>query len=61
DMDTMQKNLLESVVEIFSEDILGIFREEISHYLPKDVELPPLPEVGTLEIEEVRNSLYFYG
>lgn len=60
-MNTIRDNLLETVVEIFSENLMEKFFEEITHYLPNDVVLPAPPERGDLDIELVRDSLYFYS
>ncbi len=61
DMSIMQANLLESVIEIFSEDLMENFANEITQYLPKGTVLPEPPARGTLDIHQVRDSLYFYG
>lgn len=51
--------LRQSAFEIFSEDVLGNFKEECEEQL--GVELPPLPSKGTLDIGSVLRSLYFYS
>ena len=60
DMGTMRTNVLDSVVEIFSEDILQRFSNEITCYLPNGVTLPEPPQRGTLDVRLARESEYFY-
>ena len=60
-METLNQSLMDSVVEIFSHDLLEEFRKELSHYLPNGVTLPEPPNVGDLDISRVRNSTYFFS
>ncbi len=57
----MSSILRESFVDLFSEDILGSFREELLARLPKGTRLPKAPEPGTLDIEAVLESPYFFA
>jgi DNA-directed RNA polymerase len=50
----------EAFAQMFSEDLLARFRDEVQSSLPADVELPPLPDYGDLDPEAVRDSLYFF-
>ena len=60
-MPVMREALTTNVIDIFSEDLLLNFKKELSHYLPSGVELPDPPEVGTLDINRVRDSNYFFS
>ncbi len=61
DMPVIRANLLDSVIDIFNGNIMEDFLNEISHYLPKEVTLPEPPQRGNLDIEQVRQSQYFYA
>ena len=53
-------NLLRSCfVELYSKPILEDLRESLVMRYP-DVEFPPVPTRGTLDIEQVRDSTYFF-
>ena len=60
-MPVMREALTTNVIDIFREDLLLNFKKELSHYLPSGVELPDPPEVGTLDINRVRDSNYFFS
>ena len=60
-MKVLRQVLLNNIVSIFSEDLLGIFRKELSLYLPSGVNLPEPPNVGDLDISRVRDSIYFFS
>ena len=57
----MSSILRESFVDLFSEGILGTFRKELLVQLPKGMRLPKAPEPGTLDIEAVLESPYFFA
>jgi len=61
DMPMMRRNVLDSVVEIFTEDLMQKFLEEITYYLPMEVTLPEPPQRGDLDIQLVRESEYFFS
>ena len=61
DMPMMVEHLLESVIEIYSQDLMQDFLSELTHYLPIGVTLPEPPERGDLDIELIRQSQYFYS
>jgi len=60
-MEVMRGALVNSVIDIFSKDLLNDFKAELSHYLPDGVNLPKPPTVGTLDINRVRSSNYFFS
>jgi len=55
--------LRDAFLQIHAEDVLGEFRERIARQLsPENLEkLPPLPSRGTLDLELVRQSRYFFA
>jgi len=48
-------------VELFSQDLLGDFRDQLQRQLPEGIELPPLPAYGSLDVGLVQQSLYFFS
>lgn len=50
-------------VDTYTEDNLEIFRDEIIEQLPNDLkcEVPPIPTKGTLELNGVLTSTYFFS
>lgn len=62
DTEKSAKLLRESFVEIYSQDVLGKFVSDIEKLLPEGaVELPKAPEGGSLKIEDVLHSKYFFN
>lgn len=67
DMDELSHQLREAFIEQYSDNLLGKFRDEIVEQLSRSGaleivdKLPPLPPRGTLNLEEVRNSRYFFA
>ena len=55
DIEQLGMILRETFIEIYSEDVLGKFREE------QNCELPALPEYGELDITEVMDSEFFFS
>lgn len=51
----------ESTAEIFSENILEEFSAMISVLLPAGVDVPSLPVIGTLDVNDVINSKYYWN
>ena len=56
---TMVDVLRETYVLMFTEDLLGGLKAELEAQL--DVELPPLPEYGDLDIDAVRGARYLFS
>lgn len=63
DVDTMARCLRESFVEQYKGDVLGNFRGQLVKDLPPELaaKLPPVPPFGTLELEGVLRSDYFFA
>ena len=63
DTDDLARELRESFVRMYTEDVLGNFLEEVKQQLPQELhsELPELPAKGTLDLAEVKNSRYFFA
>lgn len=57
----MSHILRESFVDLFSTDILQDFRRELAAQLPAGSKLPPTPRPGTLPVEAVLESPYFFA
>lgn len=47
--------------DMFEQDLLNNFRDEVQAYLPEGVELPPVPEYGSLDPALVLQSDYFFN
>lgn len=67
DMDDLSYALREAFVEQYSEDLLGKFRDEIVEQLERSgahelvAKIPPIPEMGDLDLEAVKDSEYFFA
>ncbi len=57
----MRDILLETLVLIFSENLLEKLRSDLTQYLPSDIQLPPPPPRGDLALETVLKSLYCFS
>lgn len=63
----LRDNLRDAFVDQYRADVLAEFRDELSRQLTDmgrlDLveELPPLPEMGTLDLEQVKQSEYFFA
>lgn len=57
----MAEVLREQFVEMYSQDVLHSFKEELERQLPVGSELPPLPPKGTLDLDLVKRSSYFFA
>lgn len=55
--------LRECFVEMYSKPVLENFRNEVAKQLPEEMvaELPPVPPMGSLELEAVLESDYFFA
>jgi len=60
-MGTLHRMLPNVAVDLFSEDLMGGFLQGITPFLPRNVKLPDPPERGSLDIETVRSSQYFFN
>lgn len=60
DIPKMQEMLKESFIEIYREDWLEKLEGDIQVYAP-EVQLPDRPKRGAFNIENVRDSLYFFS
>ena len=61
DFDDMGLAVRQATVEIFSENVLEGLANQFDAMLPTGVELPPLPHLGSLNIEDVMRSLYYWN
>lgn len=61
DAGMMSSCVRQATVNMFSSEILEDFSSEISTLLPKSVELPPVPPKGTLDIQDVLKSDYYFS
>lgn len=63
DIPTLNRCLREAFITQYSTDLLSKFREEIINQLPEELhmDIPELPTKGTLDLNEVRNSRYFFA
>ena len=53
--------LREAFVEIYRQPILENFTQDVLMLLPKQIELPDMPDSGDLDIEDVLTSDYFFN
>jgi len=64
DTDLLGETLRDVFVRMYTDhDVLAAFRDEIAAQLPEKLraELPELPEKGTLDLEAIRQSTYFFA
>lgn len=61
DTECLAQAIRKSAADMFSEDLLGIFKKEVEALLPPDTKLPPLPKYGSLDPSGVRDSQYFFN
>jgi len=61
DAPLLARSLREAYVEVFEVDLLKTLRDELQSCLPEDVQLPKLPEYGSLDVEQLNNSTYFFA
>jgi len=59
----LRDNLRAAFVEQYSGDVLASFRDQLIEQLPPELaaELPELPPMGDLELEQVKQSEYFFA
>ena len=58
---TLQTEIKESAIEIFTMDILGGFTREIEAMLPQGVTVPPPPPLGDFDLSRLRGAQYFFA
>jgi DNA-directed RNA polymerase len=61
DTDKSARFLREAFVEIYRQPILENFTEDVTALLKEDTQLPEIPEKGSLDVEKVLNSDYFFN
>lgn len=64
DVETLNLSLREAFIEMFSKhDILENFRDDVIKQLPEKLQakLPSVPDKGNLDIEQLRNSRFFFA
>ena len=61
DAPVMARCVREATVELFSQDLLQDFRNQVLFFLPTGATIPELPEYGTLDVTEVLNSEYYFN
>jgi DNA-directed RNA polymerase len=62
DMPKMNRILRDVFVDMYTKhDVLAEFESAVREVLPKDAKLPPRPTMGSLDINQVRDSLYFFS
>ncbi len=61
DMKILKPTLLNNVADMFSENLLLRFSQDLQPMLPKDVVLPEPPPLGDLDVNLVRQSQYFFA
>lgn len=59
DVDEMNEALRDCFVELYSKPLLNDLRESWQLRYP-EVEFPPLPELGDLDLNEVKSATYFF-
>lgn len=59
DIEVMSQVLRESFIELYEQPILHNLKESLDKRYP-DIEFPPVPETGTLNLRGVKDSLYFF-
>ena len=61
DAEALARAIRESAAEIFSENLLESVRSELQTRLPEGIELPEVPELGSLDPRAVLDSPYFFA
>ncbi|SMG43711.1 DNA-directed RNA polymerase [Paraburkholderia susongensis] len=61
--DTLRNCLRRAFVDQYSGEVLADFRNQLANQLPPELaaELPPLPPSGSLDLEDVMHSEYFFA
>lgn len=58
---TLQDEIKESAIEMFSMDLLGTFVTEVQAMLPTSATLPPPPPQGEFDLNRLRGAQYFFA
>jgi DNA-directed RNA polymerase len=63
DMDTLATCLREAFVELYQHDVLEEFRSSVLAMLPEELhsQVPPCPAKGDLDLNVVKQSVYFFA
>lgn len=61
DAPTLAKILRQSVIELFSQNLLEKLHHELESLLPPDVLLPSPPSFGNLKVEDLTEAEYFFA
>lgn len=61
DTDALAHTLREEFVKMHQRPLLEEFRDGIAALLPPGAELPPLPAMGSLDLNEIMRSAYFFA
>ena len=61
DAETMSMCVRKATVDIFQRDLLSEMRQQVLTFLPNLVELPSVPEYGSLDVTEVLSSEYYFN
>lgn len=63
DAEELSYQLRLAFVHQYQDDVLGNFREQLMEQIPSALaaKIPPLPPMGTLELEGVMQSDYFFA
>jgi len=62
DVPAMSKHIRETFIDLHSEPLLEQLFEELKQKYPEiAMELPPPPEAGSMDLQQVRESLYFFS
>jgi len=63
DAEELSYQLRRAFVDQYAGDVLGDFRQQLVEQVPEELaaKIPPLPPMGTLELEAVMDSNYFFA
>ncbi len=61
DLPLLEDTLRDAFIENYKLDVLDDFRLSCAEVAKRPLNLPKVPPKGTLDLEEVRNSTYFFA
>jgi DNA-directed RNA polymerase len=61
DMQSLLDTLRECFVSMYQTDVLSVFRSEVGAVLPEGKELPAVPAAGSLDLNGVLRSDFFFA
>ena len=63
DATELSYRLRRAFVDQYQGDVLKDFRDQLIEQLPEEIaaQIPPLPPMGTLDLEQVMDSEYFFA